>query len=419
MIVCLSEMPPHYRRNFLLSVANGVMWNLSESFANDTVVTAVFLSQITESNVLIGVLSSIRIGGWFLPQFFVAPLMARYPQKVVFYNRLTVMRVLTWAFLIASIVFLRNQTLLLLAVTASLILIALADGLGGLPFMLMMGKTIPADKRGELFAWRNGLGSLVALAGSVVLGWLLGSGLAFPNNYALAFGAAAICFGLCYVLIGLTKEPPDAQPEVPISLRNQWALSLDELRSNTDFRNFLLARCALMFGLAALPFVSVFAKRVLAQDDAFFASMVTVLIGSTLLGNVLFGRLSQRLGGARLFLIGILLSMALCVAMLLAVNVPAIATACVVLCYALIGISNAVSSIALGPLTIQLAPARLRSLYIGLTNTLVGVAMLSRGVLGWLADAGGYSAFFAGCLILMLFAIQRARMVRYPKHDVA
>ena len=403
---------PHYRRNFIFNVSNGVFWNVAEAFANDNIVTAVFLSQLTSSNLLISLLSPIRTAGWFLPQFFVAPVMARFPIKTVFYNRITVLRIAAWVVLIAAMLLLTDKAALLIAFFVCISLIALSDGLGGLPFMIIVQKTIPPNRRGMLFAWRNGLGAVFGILGGALLSFLLGSQLPFPANYAAAYTCAGIAYALCYFAFGAIKEPKDDKPEIAASFREQLPLARTAVQTNPSYRNFLLARCAIMFGAACMPFFTVFAKRNAGLSDAFLGSMVSVMIASALVSNLIFGRLSARVPSRTLVILSTFMGLALCATGALMVVLPAISTGAVVLAFALIGCTNAVNSMSVGLLTIDLAPAEQRSMYIGLTNTVVGIAMISRGVVGALVDVSGFVALFALCAVAYALAIERLLRVK-------
>lgn len=77
------------RRNFILHVLNGVLFFISEAFTDPNLVVTAFLSQLTPSNVLIGLLAPLRDTGWFLPQLFISPWVERKPVKVRVYATVT------------------------------------------------------------------------------------------------------------------------------------------------------------------------------------------------------------------------------------------------------------------------------------------------------------------------------------------
>ena len=78
--------PTTGRRNYALNVANGVATQLAMNLTHPSLVLSVFVRSLGGSNALVGSLSAIRFGGWFLPQFLVAgwvqPLTRKTPLAV-------------------------------------------------------------------------------------------------------------------------------------------------------------------------------------------------------------------------------------------------------------------------------------------------------------------------------------------------
>lgn len=62
----------HLRRNFSLGVLNGAFFNLFSALLDPSLVLSWFVSQLTTSNFLIGLIMPIQNGGWFLPQLVVS-----------------------------------------------------------------------------------------------------------------------------------------------------------------------------------------------------------------------------------------------------------------------------------------------------------------------------------------------------------
>ena len=61
----------HLRRNFSFGVLNGVFLNLFSALLDPSLVLSWFVSQLTTSNFLIGLIMPIRHGCWFLPQLVI------------------------------------------------------------------------------------------------------------------------------------------------------------------------------------------------------------------------------------------------------------------------------------------------------------------------------------------------------------
>jgi hypothetical protein len=55
---------PHYRRNFICFVLDYVFFGVGMAFVSQTTVLPSFVSQLTDSALLIGLSSTIQTGAW-------------------------------------------------------------------------------------------------------------------------------------------------------------------------------------------------------------------------------------------------------------------------------------------------------------------------------------------------------------------
>ncbi|RME45988.1 MAG: MFS transporter, partial [Chloroflexi bacterium] len=66
------EVVRHFKRNFLVNVLDSGFWFLGDSFVAAYTILPVFVSTLTDSPVLIGLIPALEGAGWFLPQLFLA-----------------------------------------------------------------------------------------------------------------------------------------------------------------------------------------------------------------------------------------------------------------------------------------------------------------------------------------------------------
>jgi MFS family permease len=398
----------NYRHNYTFNLFNAIFYFFGESLVDTRVVMTAFLSQLTTSNTLIAFLAPMRLTGWFLPQFFAAPFIERYRVKIVFYRQNAFLRMVAWVVLIIGMFFIQNSSVMLGLFFACILFIALSDGLSGLPWMIVTSKTIPADRRGMLFAMRNGVGSVVGILGGFVVVYLLaGNFLSFPQNYAILFALATLFFALSYWSFGRTIEPADDNAVPNASIPNQLRRAGDIIRQNVEYRRFLIARMCLTAGIAAIPFITVFARRELNISDAFLGAMVSVTIGANLIANYVLGRLSAQFGNRLNVILAGIFGALMCLTGVLVVTVPIFATPLIPVFFILSGITNTAIQISGGPMVMDLAPAEERSAWFGLTNTLLGLTMIATGIAGIIIDYFGYATMFALCGVAFIVSIQR------------
>ncbi len=402
------------KRNFILHVTNGVLIALSETMTDISLITTALVSQLTTSSVLIGLLAPMRDTGWFLPQLFISNLVERVPRKIVFYQVATVFRVAGWMALVACLLLIEDRATLLWAFFGCTAVIALSGGMGGISYLTVTAKVIPSGQRGLLFGLREFIGGglsifIGGLSAFILSGNIGGLHLSFPKNFGVLFAVSTVFFTAGCIAFSLLAEAPDAVPARRTSLTEQLARAAHAIKTDGLFRRFIFTRIALLFARTGMPFITVFAKRSMAISDAFIGTMVSITLGSALFAGLVWGRLNDRRGSRPVLITSCLLGVAQCglgVALL-----PTHSVALLVAALVLGGVSGAGFNVSLVPLLLDVVPADQRPLYIGLSNTLLGVVMLLTSLVGLIVDYLGFAACFLFCALCFLLALERVLKV--------
>lgn len=407
-----------FRRNYALHLGNGAFTALGDAMTNSVVMTS-FATQLTTSNVLVALIVLVKDGGWFLPQFFVAPWAERLPLKLQIYRGTTALRMATWAVIILMTVFIPDRSTLLWAFLAGMSCISLASGIAGLPWTLATAKIIPGEKRGVLFAKRQFLGSVLGVAGGAAIALILSGqlGLDFPLNYALIFALSALFMLGGYALFGMVIEPPDPPVKTATSLRALLDRGRTIVAGDARYRAFLLLRSLLFLGNASVPFVTVFARRALGAGDAYLGIIAVITLVVGLLSNLLWGRLSARHGNRFVFGVVAVCGAVTCLGLiaLSLSDIPAQAGQIILIApFILSTMATTGIGVVGSPMLMDVAPANDRVHYFGLTNTVLGVVMLATSGVGAIADAAGFVGLFAVCGVSFLGALACVRLLGRP-----
>jgi MFS family permease len=419
----------HLRRNFSLGMLNGAFFNLFSALLDPSLVLSWFVSQLTTSNFLVGLIVPIQQGGWFLPQLLVSSYLQRRQRKLPVYSCMAGVRVLIWGLMALAIFLIEDAAVLLVVFFSLLTVYSLAAGLSGICFVDIVAKAIPPTRRGAFFGWRLFLGGLLALGGSLLVKYILDEqrGLAFPDNYAILFLLSffALCAGLGS--FSLVVEPLEPVNEERVSLGRQFRRALALPHRDENYQRFLTMRLLLMAAEIATPFYIVYAKRALSVS----VSMVGVyLTGSTLASfasNLLWGRISDRRGNKLLIVLANSLGLFIPVVALFIVpltdllpRLRGLAPGLFGLVFVLAGASKSAGMIGNLNFLLEIAPVDNRPLYVGFTNTIVGIALLASSVGGLIVDIVGFTvlfslalAFYAVALFLTL-RLQEPREVPHP-----
>lgn len=417
----------HLRRNFSLGLLNGAFFNLFTALLDPSLVLSWFVSQLTTSNFLIGLIVPIQHGGWFLPQLVVSSYLQRRQRKLPFYTYIAGVRVTIWGLMTLAVFLIEDAAVLLVVFFILLAAYSLGSGLGGICFVDIVAKAIPPTRRGAFFGWRRFLGGLLALGGSLLVKYILDErrGLAFPDNYAvlflLSFFTLCVAVG-CFILV---VEPLEPVNKAKITLGKQFRRALDLPRRDKNYRRFLTMRLLLMAAEIATPFYIIYAKRALSVS----VSMVGVyLTGATMAGfasTLLWGRISDRRGNKLLIILSSSLGLFI---PLIAMSIVPLAdllpglreftSGLFALVFIVSGGSKAGAMMGNMNFLLEIAPADDRPIYIGLTNTILGIALLASSVGGLIVDLVGFTVLFSLALAFYALALFLTLKLQEPRYEI-
>jgi len=424
---------PHLRRNFGLGVLNGALYTVAETLTDPVLVLTWFLARLSASNVLIGLVVPLRDVGWFLPQLFIAHSLARRPKKMPAYSAAALLRGLAWTTMAVVTLTLREPSVLIVAFFIPYVLNSFAGGWAGLPFMDIVAKTIPAERRGAFFGSRLFLGGALGIAGSVLVRSALGEqlGRAFPANVGQLIAIAALIAVVALLSFVFVIEPPGEVVETA-SLSSHLGRAVKLPRRDTNFRLFLITRVSLMLAQMATPFFAVYASRELGAGTDMVGVYLAASTAASVLSNLLWSRISYWRGDRAVirWAAGLGLAMALLAWLSAPIDrafaLTAIAPWLFALVFALVGAFQSSTSVGGMSLLLEIAPPSDRALYVGLANSVLGVALLATSAGGLLVDWMGYRGLFllaAGCYAVGLGAAMRLheprRMESLLKREIA
>jgi MFS family permease len=426
-----TNLKPHYsnnRRNFLLGILNGVIFKITMLLIDSQTVLTWFLIQLGVSNFYIGLISPIRMGSSFLLQIFVSGYLQQKPYKLPFYRTMAVLRcgaLLVIALAVALIPL--ESPWLIIIFFAVLAFHSMGSGLNGLAFIDIVAKVIPTTRRGHFFAQRAFWGGLVALITGPVIGFLLSEacGIRFPINVAWLFGAAFLTQVLASALWLMVKEPPGEVITEPVDWIKQLKQGGQLLRDNVPYRMYLLTQLCRVLADTAGAFYIVYAKEVLGISAQMVGVYLTARTAASIGSNLLWGRVSDRMGNRRLLQIANALG--LCVPLIalglgllgnrIPTAIPELAWA-YALVFVVSGTFVAAANIARNGYLLDLAPPVQRPLYMGFSNTLRGIFQFVALASGLIVDWAGFpvlmavSACFYGLALVLTLTMPEPRTIK-------
>jgi len=407
------------RRNWLLSLFNGIITSAPSGLVNTSTIIPIFINTLTPSKWIIGLISGLEGAGWFLPQFFIANAIEHFPRKRWLYDIMTYFRVgfFLLAGLIVYLSYNHNKFLILTLFTLFMAFHYLTSGVAAIPFLSITHDTIPSERRGTLWAYRIFFGSILISLTSLIVKPIL-KHWRFPTNYSMLFLIAGIVFFIGFYLFSLSWEPRLKSPPPKKPLPSYIKETIDIIKGSADYRAVLYMRFAMTIWGLSTPFYVIFAVTYLGFDKSSIGLLFAVIqIGTTAL-TPLWGWISDHKGN-RLVLIGCSLSGFLVpVIPLIAYRFHQYSIFLIYVLFFLFGVIMGGSWMGYTNYVMEISPPKRIPIYLGFTNTFVGLTMLLSPIGGLIADLTNLQTLFVISFIGGLIMLYLSVRLREPRENV-
>lgn len=392
-------------RNFLLHLLSLAATKIGDGLADAKLTLAWLLAVLGAPAFMTAFLVPIRESLSLLPQLIVATLIRRKPVRKWFWVAGSVAQgcaVLAIAGLTATGIGGTEAGWLLIALLA---LFSLARGVCSVASKDVLGKTISKTRRGTV------TGFATSAAGIVIVGFGIYAQLVSPEPQSrLVLVALLSTAGLLWLIAAVAysqiEEVPGSTEGGQNALEAAFA-HLSLLREDKRLRHFLLTRTLLLSTALSAPFYVVLAQDNTGGELADLGLLIAASGLASALSAPMWGRMADR--SSRLVLVVSALLAAICGIVVFAAifgGAPIIESPYF---YAslLFALGLAHSGVRLGRKTylVDMATADSRSVYVAVSNTLIGIMLLAGGLLGLAAEGVGTTAVI---LLLSVIALAAA-----------
>ncbi len=402
--------------NFIVNVLDASFFGFGIGFASFTTILPLFVSQMTTSAVLIGLVPAIHSLFWQIPQLFLAKKVASLPRIKPHVLLMTLNERLPYLgfTLVAWFLPIINKTVALSIFFILLIWQGLGAGLTANGWQSMLAKVIPSKTRARFFGVQSAAANLFASAGALLAGFLLQK--ATPHfGYALCFLIAFIMMMVSMFFLGRTKEQSvdkSEPPSQPLSLLDSVTTIL---KSDSVFLGFLVSRTFFQFGMMAFAFYIVYGAQYLGMTTAYAGVMTSLLLITQVVSNPILGFVADRWGHRPVLILGSISSMFSAIFAWMATSL---------VLYPLIMILSGIANTTFWTIgiayTLEFGTDDTRPTYVGVLNTLgAPAAILAPLFGGWLADHFSYSVtFITSAGLSLLTAVILIGMGKYSQRKI-
>jgi len=282
-----ADREPIYRRNFLFFLTDGILFTAAMSIIGPATTIPDFIRHLTSSEILIGLSGSLFDVGWTLPQLFIARYIVRSERKKWWFAGPNIpVRFAILIFAVITVLLGKNRPgAILIAFLICYGIAAVGDGIVGVPWADLTGTSLDERWRARMFGLMTAIVGVVMLGVAPVISMVLGdAGPGFPDNYALLFGAAGVCFVLSIVPPLFIHELPGGKPVEEIPSFGEFLPQLGRvLRTDVSFRSMVITRMLTSLFMMATPFYIGFATVRLGLSSSV---AVPVLLTMQTIGGV-------------------------------------------------------------------------------------------------------------------------------------
>jgi len=409
----LIEQPirEHLRYNIVVNLMDGAFFGFALGFGSFVTIIPLFVSQMTSSAILIGLIPAIHSVGWQFPQLLTAGWVSRLrrykPAALVLtiQERIPFLGLAMVAWLLPTI----GKPAALLVTFILLIWQGLGGGFTANPWTSMISKIIPSEIRGTFFGAQSAAANALASVSAVIAGLLL-ERLGTPLDFTTCFLLTAACLVVSWFFLSLTREPEDTEKIIPAKRLPFWVGTRTILRRDVNFRWFLLVRILSQFASMGFSFYIVYAVRRFSMNEVTAGLLTSIYMISQIIANPLMGWLGDRWSHRGVMEFGALAAM---LSAALAWKAPTLGWFYPIFFLAGLAVV-AIWTIGMA-MMVEFGTEVERPVYIGLANTLIAPATILAPLFGgWLADVDGYPTTFAATAVM---GIAMLGVLHFLVHD--
>jgi len=411
MSVVSRNQPQHYTWNAVALAVDSALFTIAMSFIGTATVLPTFIARLTSSPIAVGMVSGIVSAAWLLPQLIVAGAVSGRPRmKPIIVKAAWLSRPLF--LVVGAIIWLfaeRAPALTLGVVLAGIGVFYVLDAVVSVPWFDLLGKCIPATRRGRVMGSSQVIGGLCGMGVGVAVRYLLGpeSPWGYPQNYALLFFASSAVLMLSAAALTAIREP-EGKPVTgePPGVRRVLSGLPGLLRRDRPFQRLVLVRILTGMISVANAFYVLQATEVGGLPTEAIGLLLSAQVAGSVASGLLMGMIQDRLGPlVHIRLIAAIAALPALSALLLTPFVGVLGQAVLYVYMAIfffLGISASTMGWPFFNWVLEYVGEGHRPLYIGSINTLSALVMIASPLGGWIVRVASYPLLF---IVALGFAV--------------
>lgn len=269
----------------------------------------------------------------------------------------------------------------------------------------VLGKTISKEKRGQVSGYANRF----AGAFTLVLGIMVMLGIAATTrNLVIFIGLASLTMLLSGLLYVWLKEFPHV---IEVKIKKVDVKPIKLLKTDTNFRRFVLTRALLMSSGLATPYIVLMAQQ--NHNSWLGLGMFIAISGlANFVSSTFWGKQSDK-NSKQVLITCAIATTGICLLATACYWLPtSMQSYCYALCFFLLAITHQGVRIGRSTYVVDLAQGDKRTAYVTVSNTTIGVLLLLVGVLSAVLSQAAVWVTLLFFAVISAFAIITAKQMQ-------
>ncbi len=299
------------KNNYWAFVWHGIFLSLASNFMDVHTVIPAMLLKAGANSILLGLATTIMIGGSSLMQIVFARSLSnktlKKPPLLIAIN-LRVLTLFMLSFLLLKSEMLQNF-LLIVTIFVIITIFSFSGSYASISYIDIIGKSILNEKRKNFFSFKQIIGSIGLFLSALLVRFLLRK-FSYPQNYSVLFLGAGLFLFLASLGFWKIKEI-----YVPIKkklgFKSFLKLVPNEISKNNNLKNYLLIINTLGMTMSFIPFMVLFAKNNFGLSNKLIGNILLYKILGMLITSIVLYKRSKTFEYKKLLKASLLLGFSL------------------------------------------------------------------------------------------------------------
>ncbi|WP_046743026.1 MFS transporter [Kordia zhangzhouensis] len=395
------EACEHVPKNYFLILVSSVLIKLGDTMSNPKTILTWLMSYVSAPVYLISLVVPIRESGSMVPQV----VLSNYVSKKAIRKWIWVFGAVLQFVAIASIgliaLYFEGVAAGWLIIVA-VIIFSISRSLSSLSSKDVTGKTIPKTRRGRLKGYTVSVSGVLVLAVGLYILYTSKDAADITFYSSLIFFAAVMWLIAALVYARIKEFPGKTTEENP---KNESILSkLSLLKTDTQFRNFVIARSLLLCSALTAPYYILLAQKYVGKESYLLGLFIISKGIASIISSPIWGKWSDR-SSKDVMAVAVLIASALGIIIYGIVsleNTLRNANWLYPIAFFVLGMAH--EGVRLGRKTyiVDMATGNNRTNYVSVSNTVIGLILLVTGGLSALVSLISIEGVI---LVLSLFGL--------------